>query len=48
LVVAIKETGLEANANKTKYMVMHQDQNAGQSCSIRIDNSSYEIKFIFR
>jgi len=28
LVVASKETGLEINAHKTKYMVMSQDQNA--------------------
>ena len=29
LVVASKETGLEVNADKTKYMVMSRDQNAG-------------------
>ena len=29
LVVANKETGLEVNADTTKYMVMSQDQNAG-------------------
>ena len=29
LVVASKETGLEVNAYKTKYMVMSQEQNAG-------------------
>jgi len=29
LVVATKETGLEVNADKTKYMVMPQDQNVG-------------------
>jgi hypothetical protein len=29
LVVARKETGLEVNADKTKYMVMSRDQNAG-------------------
>ena len=34
LVVAIKEIGLEVNADKTKYMVMSQDQNAGRSHSI--------------
>jgi hypothetical protein len=31
LVVASEETGLEVNADKTKYMVMSRDQNAGQS-----------------
>jgi len=39
LVVASKETGLEINAEKTKYMVMYRDQNAGRSHSIKIDNS---------
>jgi ketol-acid reductoisomerase len=29
LVVASKETGLEVNADKTKYMVMSRDQNEG-------------------
>ena len=32
-VVASKETRLEVNADKTMYMVMSQDQNAGQSHS---------------
>jgi hypothetical protein len=31
LVVTSKEIGLEVHANKTKYMVMSQDQSAGQS-----------------
>ena len=31
LVVAIKEIGLEVNADKTKYMIMSRDQNAGRS-----------------
>jgi hypothetical protein len=35
-----KETGLEANADKTEYMVMSGDQNAGRSHNIKIDNSS--------
>jgi hypothetical protein len=39
LVVASKETGLEVNADKTKYMVMFRDQNAGRSHSIKTDNS---------
>jgi hypothetical protein len=29
LIVASKETGPEVNADKTKYMVMSRDQNAG-------------------
>jgi hypothetical protein len=39
LVVASKEIGLEVNAEKTKYMVMSGDQNAGH---IKIDNKSFE------
>jgi hypothetical protein len=42
LVVATKENGLEVNADKTKYMVMARDQNAGRSHSMKIDNSSIE------
>jgi len=42
LVVASKETGLEVNADKTKYMVMSRDQNAGRSHGMKIDNSSFE------
>ena len=42
LIVASKEIGLEVNADKTKYMVMSQDQNAGQSHSMKTDNSSFE------
>ena len=30
------------HADKTKYMVMSRDQNAGQSHSMKIDNSSFE------
>ena len=40
LVVATKEIGLEVNADKTKYMIMSRDQNAGQSHSMKTDNSS--------
>jgi hypothetical protein len=42
LVVASKDTGLEVNAEKTKYMVMSQDQNAGKNHNIKIDNKSFE------
>jgi len=42
LVVSSKETGLEVNADKTKYMVMSRDQNAGQIHSMKIDNISFE------
>jgi len=34
LLVAIKDIGLTVNANKTKYMVMSRDQNAGQNSNI--------------
>jgi hypothetical protein len=33
---------VEVNADKTKYMVMAGDQNAGRSYSMTIDNSSIE------
>jgi hypothetical protein len=39
-VVATKETGLDASVNKTEYMVMSRDQNAGRSHSMKINNSS--------
>ena len=39
LIVASKEIGLEVNADETKYMVMSRDQNAGQSHSMKIDNT---------
>ena len=42
LVVASKRNGLEVNADKTKYMAMSRDQNAGQSHSMKTDNSSFE------
>jgi hypothetical protein len=40
--VANKETGLEANADKTMYMVMSRDQMARRSHNIKTDNSSFE------
>ena len=42
LVVTSKEIGLDVNADKTKYMVMRQVQNAGRSHSIKKDNVSCE------
>jgi hypothetical protein len=37
LLIASKEIGLEVNAEKTKYMVMSRDQNAGQNGYIQIN-----------
>ena len=42
LVVASSEIGIEVNADNTKYMVMSQDLNAGQSHSMKIDNHGFE------
>jgi hypothetical protein len=42
LVVAKKETGLEVNADKTKYMVMSGDQNTVRIHSINTDYSCFE------
>ena len=36
------KTGLEVSADKTKYMVMSQDQNAGRIQSVRMDNIIFE------
>jgi len=41
--VGSKETGLEANADKIKWMVMSRDQNEGRKRNIKFDNSSFEI-----
>jgi hypothetical protein len=50
LVVASKETGLKVNADKTKYLVMSQDQNSGWNHSLKADNSSFarveEFKYL--
>ena len=42
LVAATRETGLEVSADKTNYMVMSRDQNAGRNHSVRADNSTFE------
>jgi hypothetical protein len=50
LFISSKEIGLEVNADKTKYVVMSGDQNAGQNHNIKIDNSSFarveEFKYL--
>ena len=50
LVVASKESGLEVNADKTKHMIMFQDQNTGRSHNIKIDNTFFvrveEFKYL--
>jgi hypothetical protein len=42
VVVVTNDTGLEVNADKTKYKVMYRDLNAGRGHSMKIDNSSIE------
>jgi len=42
LVAASKEIGLEVNADKSKYIAMSRDQDAGRSHSIKTDNNSFE------
>jgi hypothetical protein len=41
LIVASKETGLEVNAEKTQYMVVSRDQNAGRNRNVKTDNKSF-------
>jgi hypothetical protein len=43
LAVASKETGLEVNADKIKYLVMSCDQNAGQNHNTKIETKYFEI-----
>jgi len=40
--VGSNDIGLEVNADKTKYMVISGDQNAGRCHNIKTDNSSFE------
>jgi hypothetical protein len=48
LVVATKEIGLEVNTDKTKYMIMSRDQNAGRGEGVKIDNRSIERVEVFK
>jgi hypothetical protein len=41
LIDASKEVGLEVNIEKTKYMLVSRDQNAGQNGEIKIENRSF-------
>jgi hypothetical protein len=41
LVVASKETGLEVNTDKAKYMVLSRVQNAGQNHNIKTANTVF-------
>ena len=43
LPVASRETRLEVNAGKTKYLVMTRDQKAVRSHSIKTDSSSFDL-----
>ena len=40
--VVVIVIGLEVNADKTKYIVMSRDQNAGRSHGMKTDNSCFE------
>jgi hypothetical protein len=50
LIDASKEVGLEVNVEKTKYMLVSWDQNAGQNREIKIGNRTFEnvsqIKYV--
>jgi len=43
LIVANRQIRLEVNADKTKYMVMSRDQNAGYSHNMKTENRSFEM-----
>ena len=41
-VAATREIALEVSADKTMYMVMSRDQNAGRNHSVKTDNINFE------
>jgi hypothetical protein len=49
LIVAIKEFGLEVNAEKTKYILLSRHLNAGKNHYIKMGNRSFEhvAQFIY-
>jgi len=48
LVAATRVNGMEVRADKSKYMNMSRNQNAGRIQSVRIDNSTFERAQIFK
>jgi hypothetical protein len=42
-IVSSKVIGTQVNADKTKYMVMSREQNAGRSPGVKIDNNSFGL-----
>jgi hypothetical protein len=42
LIDASKEVGLEVNVEKTRYILVSRDQNAGQNQEIKIGNRSFK------
>jgi hypothetical protein len=48
LIDASKDVGLEVNVEKTKYVLVSRDQNAGQNWEIKIGNRSFENVFQFK
>jgi hypothetical protein len=48
LVAASQKIGAEGDADKSKYMVMSRDQNAGRSRNVKIDHSSSEWEEEFK
>ena len=48
VVIASKGIELDVNADKTKYMIMSRDENAGRSHDIKIGSSSFERAEEFR
>jgi hypothetical protein len=48
LAIASKAIGQEVNAEKTKYMVMSRNQNAGHNHNVKVDNKPFERMEKFR
>jgi hypothetical protein len=43
IINAGKEVGIKGNVEKTKYMLVSRDQNAGQNREIKVGNRSFEM-----